>query len=60
MIYDMKNMLSCWSLDGTCLATWQVEIGAVLTRWKPCDESETSFDFGAGVQAVEIMIEFQR
>ncbi|KAI5122337.1 hypothetical protein M0805_002504 [Coniferiporia weirii] len=58
MIYDMYNVMSCWTTKGEHLKSWRVAHGAKLTRWKPCDESENNYDYNRRMQAVEIMIEF--
>ena len=60
MIYDSHNVLSCWTTDGLHLASLAVGEGAVLSRWKPCDE-EKSYDFhqwGTTAHGVEITVEY--
>ncbi|THH05476.1 hypothetical protein EW145_g4768 [Phellinidium pouzarii] len=57
MLYDMHNILSCWTTGGEFLETMQMAEGAKLVRWKPCDESENIYDYNRQMQAVEITVE---
>ena len=60
MVFDVQNILSCWTTDGRQLQSWRVAKGGKLTRWKPCDESESSYDIKDHAQGVELMIELPR
>lgn len=61
MVYDVCNSLSCWTVDGKCLAKWKVFGHAILTRWKPLDEFEGAhWGLKKTQRAIEITVESPR
>lgn len=58
LIYDMHNVISCWTVKGIPLNFFRVERGAKLTRWKPLEESEIDSEYGDRAWEVEIMLEY--
>ena len=58
MVYDLLNVLSCWTVDGRCLVQKKISGRPVLTRWKPLDEIESaSRGLKPGHQAIEITMQ---
>ena len=58
LVYDMHNIISCWTVTGMQLEAYRVETGAKLTRWKPLeDEIASGFSSESTIWTVEIMLE---
>lgn len=58
LVYDMFNVISCWTVDGAPLNYYPVEEGVKLTRWKPLEEPELMGLDEVGDGAVEITLEY--
>ncbi len=59
LVFDVHNILSCWSCDGSCLTMYDTGEGVQLTRWRPSDGTNEEMD-EAGGQLVEIMVDYPR